>query len=112
MINFIFKGGYERVTDDASDYQDILEFSPESESWTRVAMRRRRWGHAISVVNFEDFAKHCDFFGSIDAPRGLPVRPPNWLYLETKEKKRKNQRKNKQKSKKNKHNHKKGNLRV
>ena len=108
MINFIFKGGYEGYNDDAPDYQDILEFSPESERWTRVAMRRRRWGHAISVVNFEDFAKHCDFFRSIDAPRGPSVRPS---YLETKQKKRKNWRKNR-KNKKDKHNHKKGNIRV
>ena len=60
-------------------------------------MREPRQGHAISVVNFEDFAEHCDFSRSIDAPRGSTVRPPNRPYLETKQKKRKNRRKNKQK---------------
>ena len=68
-------------------YQDsIFEFSPVSESWTSVAtMRVPRAGHAISVVNFEDFAKYCDFTRSIDVP------------IRKKQKKRKNRRKNKQK---------------
>ena len=98
----IFLGGYNNVY----NLKDtILEFNPESESWTSVDMMRepRAW-HAISVVNFEDFAEHCDFSRSIDAPRGSTVRPPNRPYLETKQKKRKNRRKNEQKSKKNKHN--------
>ena len=60
-------------------------------------MREPKQLHAISVVNFEDFVKHCDFSRSIDAPRGPSVRPPNRPYLETKQKKRKNRRKNKQK---------------
>ena len=94
MIHFIFKGGYAGfpISHDA-----ILEFSPESESWTSMAMmRKKRWGHAISVVHFEDFAENCDFSRSIDATRVPSVRPTNRPYLESKKKKRKNRRKNKQ----------------
>ena len=104
---FFFIGGYDIADyDPTGDFRDaILEFSPMSESWTSVGMMKEpRVRHAISVVNFEDFVKHCDFSRSIDAPRGPPVRPPYRQYLETKQKKRKNRRKNKQKSKKNKHN--------
>ena len=95
MNTIFFQGGF----DIASDSVDaILEFSPETESWTSVAMMREpRERHAISVVNYEDFAKYCDFSPSRDAPRDPPVRKPFWQQLEQKQKKRKNRRKNKQK---------------
>ena len=57
-------------------------------------MRERRAGHAVSVVNFEDFEEHCDFSPSSDEPRGSPVYPP---YLQ--QGKKKNRRKIKQKKK-------------
>ena len=62
-------------------------------------MRERRAGHAVSVVNFEDFEEHCDFSPSSDEPRGPPVLPPYLQHEAVKQKKKKNRRKIKQKEK-------------
>ena len=66
---------------------EILEFSPESESWTLVdMMREERAAHAISVVNFRDFAEHCDFTRRRDGPRAPPTRPKNRQHMWQKQK--------------------------
>ena len=103
MNTIFFQGGF----DIASNSIDaILEFSPETESWTSVAMMREpRGGHAISVVNFEDFVEHCDFSRSGNTQRGPPVPNPFWQQSEKKQKKRKNRRKNKQKKQENRLDH-------
>ncbi len=43
-------------------------------------MREQRAAHAISVVNIEDFAEHCDFSRSLEQ-RTPPVRPANRQHM-------------------------------
>ena len=75
VVSIYFQGGDGYA---GSFYDEILEFSPESESWTLVdMMREKRAAHAISVVNFQDFAGHCDFSRRRDEPRAPPSRPEN-----------------------------------
>ena len=39
----------------------ILEFNPETESWTKIGtMKESRYNHAVSVVPFDDFANWCN----------------------------------------------------
>lgn len=74
-MTIYFQGG-DDYTGPFSD--EILEFSPESESWTLVDMMREgRAAHAISVVNFKDFAEHCDFTRRRTEPRAPAARPDN-----------------------------------
>ena len=46
----------------ASSTRDgILEYDPETKEWTQIGtMREGRHGHAVSVVNFEDYADWCE----------------------------------------------------
>ena len=38
----------------------ILEYDPESKEWTKIGeMREPRGGHAVSVVDFTDYANFC-----------------------------------------------------
>ena len=40
---------------------DILEYDPETEEWTQIGtMREARYGHAVSVVDFRDYAEFCE----------------------------------------------------
>ena len=49
----IYSGGY-----DGSTRNEILEFDPEN--WTKIStMREERYRHAVSVVNYEDYAEYC-----------------------------------------------------
>ena len=78
-ITFYFLGGDDYV---GPYYDEILEFSPETESWTLVdMMREKRAAHAISVVNFKDFAEHCDFSRRRDEQRAPPTRPENRQHM-------------------------------
>ena len=39
---------------------DILEYDPETEEWTQIGtMREARYSHAVSVVDFRDYADFC-----------------------------------------------------
>ena len=47
---------------DATDIirNDILEYDPETEEWTQIgSMREARYSHAVSVVDFRDYADFC-----------------------------------------------------
>ena len=39
---------------------DILEYDPETKKWTQIGtMREARHAHAVSVVDFSDYAEFC-----------------------------------------------------
>ena len=91
-----FQGGddYGLASGGSGFYNEILEFSPESESWSAVAMMgEERAAHAISVVNFEDYAEHCDFSRSGDEPRAPAVRPANRQHMGQKQKRKRSKTK-------------------
>ena len=56
MDYFRISGGY-----DGSDARDnILEYDPENREWTQVGtMREAKYGPAVSVVDYEDYATWC-----------------------------------------------------
>ena len=40
---------------------DILEYDPETKKWTQIStMREARGNHAVSVVNYRDYADFCN----------------------------------------------------
>ena len=55
MDIYFYSGGV-----DENPGNDILEYDPETEKWTQIGtMREERLGHAVSVVDFEDYADFC-----------------------------------------------------
>merc|ERR1712066_331703 len=51
-------GGYDASY---STRNDILEYDPVTEEWQEVGqMKEPRFGHAVSVVSFKDFAAWCE----------------------------------------------------
>ena len=43
---------------DARD--NILEYDPETKQWTQIGtMREARHGHAVTVVDYEDYVDFC-----------------------------------------------------
>ena len=39
---------------------EILEFDPETKKWTQIGtMMEARSSHAVSMVNYEDYAEYC-----------------------------------------------------
>ena len=46
---------------DESYRNEILEFDPETKKWSQIGkMREARSAHAVSVVNYEDYAEYCN----------------------------------------------------
>ena len=45
-----------------TEYDFILEFSPDSEAWAQIGvMTIARSAHGVANVNFEDFKDVCSF---------------------------------------------------
>ena len=43
----------------------ILEYNPDTREWSRIgSMKEARSGHAVAIVNFDDFKDQCIFRGS------------------------------------------------
>ena len=58
MDTYLHSGG---VDDRNIANNDILEYDPETEEWTQIGtMREARYGHAVSVVDFRDYAEFCE----------------------------------------------------
>ena len=56
MDIYLYSGGY-----DGSARNSILEYDPETKKWTQISiMREARYGHAVSVVNYSDYADFCN----------------------------------------------------
>ena len=57
MYFFFFTGGSD---DDYNVKNYILEYDPETKEWTQIGtMREARCVHAVSVVEFTDYADFC-----------------------------------------------------
>ena len=57
MDIYFYSGGQDETR---YTMNDILEYDPETEKWTQIGtMREERLGHAVSVVDFEDYADFC-----------------------------------------------------
>ena len=59
-IYFYLLGG--RISlDNTNTKNDILEYDPETKKWTQIgSLREARAAHAVSVLNFTDYAEWCD----------------------------------------------------
>ena len=54
---YFYSGGWD---DSNNALSDILEYYPKTEEWTQVGtMREARGSHAVSVVDFGDYAGWC-----------------------------------------------------
>lgn len=43
----------------------ILEYNPDTKEWSKIgSMKEARSGHAVAIVNFDDFKDQCVFQGS------------------------------------------------
>ena len=62
---FLMKCTYKRYFSTGGQYsggykKDILEFIPETESWTLIGeMKESKKYHALSVVSFQDYENDC-----------------------------------------------------
>ena len=55
MAIYLYSGG-----DDGSPRNSILEYDPETKEWNRIGtMRVARFNHAVTVVDFRDYADSC-----------------------------------------------------
>ena len=56
LIGCLYSGG---LYDDI-EYDDILEFHPDSEDWSLAGhMIKARYWHAVSTIQFEEIKDHC-----------------------------------------------------
>ena len=55
MDIYLYSGGY-----DGSVRNDILEYDPETKKWKQIGtMREAKAVHAVTVVDFRDYANSC-----------------------------------------------------
>ena len=55
MDIYLYSGGY-----DGSARNSILEYDPETKNWKQIGtMREARYDHAVTVVDFRDYANSC-----------------------------------------------------
>ena len=57
MDIYFYSGGWD---DSNNALSDILKYDPETEEWTQTgSMREARGSHAVSVVDFGNYARWC-----------------------------------------------------
>ena len=71
--NFIHSsGGGGSSQNMRTDYSDILEYSEVEEKWTRVGeMSQPRVFGAVSVVNFDEYKKYCQYVSRVHSDSDL-----------------------------------------
>ena len=56
MVIHLYSGGW----DGSSVRNDILEYDPETKMWKQIGtMREARYDHAVTVVDYGDYADFC-----------------------------------------------------